>query len=71
VKPRERHVLGPTGHPCSLCGHSDVVLIESRNVRLFRDRLNPSWDPHVRLTEACSQCGARSLVERRTVAQAS
>lgn len=70
MKLRERHVVGQADHPCLLCGHSEVVVIESRNVRSFRDRLNPSWDPHVRVTEACSKCGARSFVMRDNVVQA-
>lgn len=59
VKLRERHVLGPAGHPCLLCGHAEVFVIESRNVRRLRDRLSPSWDPRIRVTESCNKCGAR------------
>ncbi|MGY1752161.1 hypothetical protein [Blastococcus sp. SYSU D01042] len=70
MKTRERRVLGPADHPCVLCGKTDVVVIESRKVRHLRDRLNPSWDPHVRVTEACGTCGARSFVVRDNVVQA-
>lgn len=61
MTPRERHVLGPADQPCDLCGHRKVVLIESRNVRQLRHRFNPSWDPEVRVTKACSHCGARAI----------
>jgi hypothetical protein len=54
-----------------LCGHTDVVLVESRNVRSFRNRLNPLWDAHVRVAEACSKCGSRSFVMHGNVAQES
>ncbi|MGY1834613.1 hypothetical protein ACI79P_05840 [Blastococcus sp. SYSU DS0510] len=68
---RERHVLGPASRPCSLCGNTEVVLVESRNVRRFHNRLNPAWDPHTRVFEACSYCGARSEVSFQDVARAS
>lgn len=71
MTPRERHLLGPAGRPCSLCGESEVVLVESRNVRRLRDRFSPSWDPRVRLTEACNHCGARAVVAEPQVASAS
>ncbi len=68
MTPRERHVLGPAGRPCSLCGGSDLVLVESRNVRRVRDRFNSMWEPRVRITETCPQCGARSVIEDRAAA---
>ncbi|MGY1846803.1 MULTISPECIES: hypothetical protein [unclassified Blastococcus] len=45
--------------------------MESRNVRRLRNRLNPAWDPHARLFESCSYCGARSEVQHQDVATAS
>ncbi|MGY1624165.1 hypothetical protein ACI789_18360 [Geodermatophilus sp. SYSU D00965] len=60
---RTRIVLGLADHSCTLCGKGVPELVESRNVRRLRDRLNPAWDPAVRHTEVCRVCGARARIE--------
>ena len=60
---RTRVLVGFADHPCGLCGTGVPQLVESRNVRRLRDRLNAHWDPEVRLTEVCPVCGARLRLE--------
>jgi hypothetical protein len=60
---RTRTVLGPADHACGLCGDERVMLVESRRVRRLADRFTTSWNPHVRLTETCQGCGARTRVD--------
>lgn len=54
-----------------MCGRSELVVIESRNVRRLRDRLSTAWDPRVRVTEFCNHCGARMVVAERAIASVS
>ena len=64
MTPRERLVLGVADHPCRLCGEGVPQLVESRNVRRLRDRLNPGWDARVRVSEVCPNCGSRVRLEQ-------
>jgi hypothetical protein len=63
---RIRLTRGTADHPCRLCGEAVPALVESRNVRRLRDRLNVRWDANVRLTEVCPGCGARIRLEEAT-----
>jgi hypothetical protein len=60
---RIRKNLGLVAHACGLCGGQRVMLVESRRVRRLADRLHGSWDPHLRLTEVCQDCAARTRVD--------
>jgi hypothetical protein len=59
---RQRMVLGMLGRVCTFCGGSDVVLVESRNVRRRQDLFNRHWHEHVRQYEKCNDCGTRSML---------
>jgi hypothetical protein len=60
---RVRKNLGLIAHACGLCGGQRAMLVESRRVRRFADRLHGSWDPHLRLTEVCQDRAARTRVD--------
>lgn len=59
---RQRTVVAALGSSCAYCNGSDVVLMESRNVRRPQDWLNRNWHEHLRRYERCSDCGARLLL---------
>jgi hypothetical protein len=59
---RRRTQIAMMGSLCSLCNGSDVVLVESRNVRRPQDWLNRNWRMHLRRYEHCNECGVRVLL---------
>lgn len=57
--PRVRTEIGISPEPCSLCGSTEVALLESRNRRSGFDFLNPRWRSQRRTYGLCRSCGAR------------
>lgn len=55
-------MVGSASRPCQLCGSADVVLTRSADRRSGLAHLNPRFDPNVRVTESCRDCGSRALV---------
>lgn len=64
---RERHKLNVPGAPCQLCqGATEVT--QSRAVRRGAARLNPRWDPDIRVYELCTVCGAKRVLRESAAA---
>ena len=62
---RHRVTLDLPSAPCQLCRGATAVT-RSTAVRQGLARLNPTWDPDVRVYELCQVCGAkRPLAEHR------
>lgn len=46
--------------PCGLCRSEDVVVVQAEELREGLARLNPRWQPAIRVYERCRACGARN-----------
>ncbi|HEV7188712.1 MAG TPA: hypothetical protein VGN28_12530 [Blastococcus sp.] len=60
---QSRELFRLPGLTCGLCGHTEAVITEVREVRQGLAWVNPVWSPDVELFEVCAACGARRLME--------
>jgi hypothetical protein len=58
---RERTVSDIPGAPCQLCNGATVIA-QTQAVRRGAARLNPRWNPEIRVYELCQACGAKRLI---------